>query len=369
MKRCLLLLLLASIAQFSYSQITLTQLPSGGNKKAIVGERIGLTDVTIRYDRPAVKGREGKIWGNLVPAGFTDQGFGNSTSAPWRAGANEATTIEFSNDVTVEGRPLKRGKYGFFIAYDSAQCTLVFSSNSTQWGSFFYEAKEDVLRVAVKPVRTNNAVEWLKYEFTAQTENAATVLLQWERLVIPFKIETDYVQQQLASFRDELRTDRGFFWLAWDQAAQWCLQRNVNLEQALQWSDSASGPLFGGVNLFGPKSTKAQILQKLGRSEEAAALMKQAMPLASMTELHGYGRNLIALKKPKEAMDVFQMNYQKHPKEFTTVVGMLRGYAANGDYKNALKFAEQALPMATDAQNRNNVETMIGKLKNGQDVN
>src|SRR5881398_3419970 len=80
------------------AQITLTGLPSGGNKKAVIGERIGLTDITIHYDRPRVKGREGKIWGQLIPAGFVDQGFGSSKAAPWRAGANESTTIEFSKD-------------------------------------------------------------------------------------------------------------------------------------------------------------------------------------------------------------------------------------------------------------------------------
>ena len=93
-----ILLLSASVAQ---SQ-PLIMPPNGGNKKAMVGERIGITDVTIHYDRPHVKGREGKIWGQLVPAGFTDQGFGNTKEAPWRAGANESTTIEFSTDVSIE---------------------------------------------------------------------------------------------------------------------------------------------------------------------------------------------------------------------------------------------------------------------------
>src|SRR5438046_3205288 len=107
MKHLLIGLLLTTTVSMAFSQITLTQLPSGGNKKAFVGERIGLTDVTIHYDRPGVKGREGKIWGQLVPVGFIDQGFGNSTGSPWRAGANENTTIEFSNDVKIEGQPLK----------------------------------------------------------------------------------------------------------------------------------------------------------------------------------------------------------------------------------------------------------------------
>src|SRR3954466_14974134 len=136
-------LLCSCTALFStlFAQITLTQLPSGANKKASVSERIGLTDVTIHYDRPGVKGREGKIWGQLIPAGFIDQGFGSSKAAPWRAGANENTTIEFSNDVKVEGQPLKAGRYGFFIAYDSASPTLIFSKNSTSWGSFYYDDK------------------------------------------------------------------------------------------------------------------------------------------------------------------------------------------------------------------------------------
>src|SRR5450432_211692 len=83
----------------------LTTISGGGNKKASVGERVGLTDITIHYDRPGVKGREGQIWGKLIPVGYTDLGFGSTKAAPWRAGANENTIIEFSTDVKIEGRP------------------------------------------------------------------------------------------------------------------------------------------------------------------------------------------------------------------------------------------------------------------------
>src|SRR6059058_531641 len=175
-------LILVIVPLISFSQLSLTVLPSGGNKKAVVGEQIGLTQVAIHYDRPGVKGREGKIWGQLIPAGYVDQGFGNSKAAPWRAGANENTTIEFSNDVLIEGQPLKAGKYGFFIAYDSSGSTLIFSRNNSSWGSFYYDDKEDVLRVKVNPVRTSNSVEWLKYEFLNQNENSATIALEWEKL-------------------------------------------------------------------------------------------------------------------------------------------------------------------------------------------
>ena len=108
----------------------------------------------------------------------------------------------------------------------------------------------------IKPVAQAASTEWLKYEFSNQTENSATISLLWEKLAIPFKVETDYVKEQIASFRKELRTERGFYWLAWDQAAQWALQHNTNLEEALLWADSASGPSFGGAALSSQKLQK-----------------------------------------------------------------------------------------------------------------
>ena len=362
-------LLFLFIVGNSSAQITLTQLPSGGNKKAWVGERIGLTDVSIQYDRPAVKGREGKIWGQLVPLGFVNLGFGSAKESPWRAGANENTTIEFSNDVKVDGHLLKAGRYGFFIAYDVTEPTIIFSKNSTSWGSYYYDPKEDVLRVKVKSVPLTNSVEWLRYEFLEQTENSATIVLEWEKLRIPFKVETDYVADQIASFRKELRSERGFFWLAWDQAAQWALLHNTNLEEVLLWTDSATSPGFGGNHVFQPWATRADILLKLGRTAEADAAIKKALPFATMQEVHQYGRRLLQQKRTKEAVDIFNANYKKYPKEFTTIVGMTRGYSALGDYKNALKFAKMALPIAPDAANKTSIESAIKKLEAGQDIN
>ena len=352
-----------------YSQITVTQLPSGNNKIATVAERVGLTDVIIHYSRPAVKGREGKIWGQLVHAGFVDQQFGSSKAAPWRAGANESTVMEFSNDVLVEGQPLKKGKYGFFIAYDSVESTIIFSSNTSSWGSYFYNDKEDVLRVKVKPAKIPASVERLKFEFTDQTDTTATITLMWEKLMIPFKVSANYINDQLALFRDGLRGEKGFYWQTWQEAARWSLDHNVNLEEALLWADTASGPNFGGNRVFGTKLTKSQILQKLGRETEAVAVIQQALPMASMQDLHGYGRQLLAEKKPKEALTVFQLNYKKNPDQFTSKVGLARGFSATGDFKNALKYAQLALTQAPDPQNKAAVETMIDKLKKSQDIN
>jgi tetratricopeptide (TPR) repeat protein len=352
----------------AFSQF-LTTAPEGGNKKASVTERIGLTDITVHYDRPGVKGREGKIWGQLVQPGFTDPGFGSSKASPWRAGANENTTIAFTGDVKIEGQPLPAGKYGFFVAYGPDECTLIFSKNASSWGSYYYNDKEDALRVKVKPTALDKSVEWLKYEFQDQTDNSAVLSLQWEKLAIPFKVEVDYVNDQVASFRRELRTDKGFTWEGWNQAAQWCVQHKVNLEEALLWSDTATGNTFGGDRSFIAWSTRSQVLQALGRNAEAETALKKGLPFATMNEMHGYGRQLIQQKKTREALDIFKKNFDKYPNQFTTLMGLTRGYSAAGDYKSAIKYANQALAQAPDQANKTYLERMIGQLSEGKDIN
>jgi len=365
------LLLISTIILLPTLNAQLTSLPDGGNKKAMIAERIGITDVVINYNRPGVKGREGKIWGQLVPSGFNDLGFGTSKAAPWRAGSNENTTIQFSDDVKIEGQALPAGKYAFFVAYDPNECTLIFSKNSTSWGSFFYDDKEDALRVKVKPVALDKSVEWLKYEFMNETENSATIALQWEKLSIPFKVEVDYVKTQLESFRRELRSEKNFNpgWQSFVQAAQFTANRNVDLEEGLQWAERSINEPFVGQANFVTLSTKAEILSKLGRNKEADSIMKQALPMGTMQQLHTYARQLIQQKKTKDALEVFQLNYKKNPNQFTTLVGLTRGYSASGDYKNELKYAQMALPLSPPGVNKTSIENMIDKLRKGQDVN
>lgn len=369
MKKITWLLVLVFIKIVAFAQLTVP--PDGGNKKAIVGERIGITDVTIRYDRPGVKGREGKIWGQLVHTGFTDLGFGTSKAAPWRAGANENTTIEFSTDVKIEGQPLPAGKYGFFIAYDPNESTLIFSKNNTSWGSFFYREDEDILRVKIKPVPLDKSVERLKYEFLDQTDNSATVALMWEKMMFPFKVEVDLDKLQLESFRRELRGERSFSpgWQSYQQAAKYTADRNIDLDEGLKWAEQAISDQFVGESNFVTLSTKAEVLAKMGRQNESDSAMQKALPLGNMQQIHQYGRQLIGQKRSKEALEVFKLNYQKYPNQFTTLMGLTRGYSATGDYKTALKYANMALPLAPGQQNKSNVETIISKLKEGKDVN
>ncbi|RYG16012.1 MAG: DUF2911 domain-containing protein [Chitinophagaceae bacterium] len=324
-----------------------SSLPNGYTKKATVSEQVGLAMVSVNYHRPAVNGREGKIWGQIVPIGFVNQGFGNGKLSPWRAGANENTVIEFNDDVKVEGQPLSKGKYALFIAYDPAESTVIFSKKSDAWGSFFYDEKEDALRVKVKPQLIVNSVENLKFEFMNQTPNAAVIALMWEKLSIPFKVEVDLLKQQYEALLAESQNPRGFTWQGLNIAAGWTLQNNYKLEKGLEWATLATGTNFpGDPTSFSALSTKASILLKLGKSAEAVAVSKQAMPFGNPGQLLQLGRQLIAAKNIPAAVEVLQFNYDKNPNQFVAVVGMARAHSAKGEYAKAAEFATKALPLA-----------------------
>src|SRR6185295_2548827 len=146
----------ASILLFAIITTATAQMdlpPSGGNPRATLTEEVGITSITIKYSRPDVNGREGKIWGNLITWGFSTSSLvTNLNTNPWRAGANENTTISFEHDVMFEGHPVKAGTYGLSMAVWPDSVMVILSNQSNAWGSFYYDQKEDALRVIVKPV-------------------------------------------------------------------------------------------------------------------------------------------------------------------------------------------------------------------------
>jgi tetratricopeptide (TPR) repeat protein len=371
MKNYLFLLAVILFAVQSFAQVPYNSaVPNGYTKKARVSEQVGLTEVTITYHRPSVKGREGKIWGEVVHKGFVDQGFGNGKPTPWRAGANENTVIEFDQDVKIEGQTLPKGKYGLFVAYDPAESIVIFSKRTDAWGSFFYDEKEDALRVKVKPLPIEKSVENLKYEFSNQTPNSAVVALAWEKMSIPFKIEVDYLKQQFEAFVAESQNPRSFTPQSLNIAASWTLQNDYQLEKGLEWATQATASKFpGDPTSFPALSTRAAILDKLGKADDAAAVIKSALPFGSAVQLQQLGRQLLAAKKPQVALEVFQFNYDKNPNQFITLTGMTRGLSAKGDYAKALEFANKALPLAPNDANKQAVRAMIEKLKAGKDIN
>jgi tetratricopeptide (TPR) repeat protein len=348
----------------------LTTVPNGGNKKASVSEQIGLTNISIHYNRPGVKGREGKIWGTSVAHyGLQNLGFGTAESSPWRAGANENTYITLENDVKIEGKPLAAGSYGIHMILGEDETTVVFSKNYTAWGSFFYNPEENALQVTVKNQSLNESVEWLRFSFVNQTENSADIALDWEKRRIAFKVEVDLKATQLASFKRELQGPLGFDYRGFVQAAQYCVQNNFELDQALVWAEIAvSTPFIGEAN-FATLSTKAQVLAKLGKMEESEKIMKEAIPFGAVNDIHMYARQLLGQKKVKEAFDLFQMNYKKEPKSFMTNFGLARGYSAKADFKNAQKYMKVAVELAPDPGSKQQAERLLDMLINKKDIN
>jgi hypothetical protein len=374
MKKSLSILFVTLItAGFAMAQ-TLTFPPSGDNQKASVTQWIGPVSVKIDYNSPNVHGpngedRKGHIWGELVPYGFTDQGFGTSKAAPWRAGANQNTTISFSHDVTIAGKQVKAGTYGLFLDVEKdGPWNWILSTNSTSWGSYFYDPKEDVLRAPSTPTEAAYT-EWLTYGFEDRLANATTAFLQWENKHIPLKIEVPNINEiYVAKFRDDFRNNAGFDFRNYVGAAQFCVRNKINLEEALTWAETAVSAPFLGQEDFTTLQTKAMVLDALNRGAEAEAVMAKAIqhPTANVQAIHQYGRTLLTQGKNQKAFDVFKLNRTKHPEDkFTTYVGLARGYTAIGDKKNAIKNWEIAIKNIPENQKQNVglYEAELKKLK------
>ena len=353
----LLMSFLGSAAPSSSQVLSEPSLPpNGANERAEISQRIGLAKVTISYHSPNVHGgtgadRTGHIWGELVPYGLFDQGLGPSRATPWRAGANETTTVSFSHDVKIEGQELKGGTYGLFLELDkTGPWTWIFSTNSTGWGSYQYDPKDDVLRVGVNP-KDAPYTEFLTYGFDERRADSAIAFLQWENKRVPFKIEVPNVNElYVAQMRNELKGWPGFKYQNWQIAAQFCANHKINLEEALIWADKAITEPFKGPSRgredSSTLSTKAAVLQAMGRDAEADAIIDKALrlPETDIVRMYLYAAGLLHISRNEKALEIFQSNFQRHPEEkFWTYLGLAQGYTAVGDKNNAVKNWEIAL--------------------------
>ena len=331
--------------------------PSGDNQKCEITQHIGLVEVTIIYNSPDVSdsngnSRRGKIWGGLVPYGLADNNFGTAKKIPWRAGANENTTIEFSHDVKIEGMEIPAGKYGLHMIPGLETWMIIFSKNSSAWGSYFYDESEDALRVEVTP-KSNSFTEWLTYDFIEKKPTYTVAALKWEEIMVPFKIEAEVIDLYLSQIRSELQNSPGFIWQNWIAAINFCIQNNVNLDEALLWADYAISAPFVGQRNFTTLSTKANLLFELNRPGEAIIIVKKAIdePTATVQDIHMFGRKLINAGRAEQAMKVFELNHQKHPDDnFTTYIGLAIGYESLGKKKKAIKNYRIAAENAPEGQ-------------------
>jgi hypothetical protein len=314
--------------------------------RASASQVVGLTEIDVRYHRPAVKGRP--IWGKLVPYGEV-----------WRAGANENTTVRFSTDVKVQGKTLAAGTYGLHMIPAAREWTVIFSKTSTAWGSFTYDQKEDALRVTVTPRPRAELVEWLSYRFEDLAETKATLVLAWEKLDVPVAIEADTPQLVMSNMRGELKGIANFSWNGWNQAAAYWVRNGGNLDEAQRMADKSvqMNPTFAN------QMTRALVLEKRGKAAEAKESRAQAMAKGSEQDLNQYGYGLIAQKKLDDAIAIFRMNVKAHAESWNVHDSLGEALALKGDRKGAISAYEKALSLAKDPVQRKRIEQALAQLK------
>jgi hypothetical protein len=347
------LLLFTSISLPAQGIITTPRTPSPA---ASVGQTIGISTVTVNYSRPGVKGRE--IWGTLVPYGYNVQGFGSGNSAPWRAGANENTTITFSHDAMVENKPVPAGEYGlFFVINKDNTAEVILSKDYRSWGSFFYDSTHDLLRAKIQ-LRDIPSTEMLTYEFVNNTRTSSDLMLNWEKKQFPVKIEFDVDKIVMDNARDQLKNTVGFSWQGFLSAANYALQNKVNLTEGLAWADNA-------VTLnknFTTLSIKSGLLKLTRNAAEADKIMTEAIDIATENELNLYGYQVMNQGDINKAIEIFTLNTKRHPESANVWDSLGEGYVNKGDKKSAIDNFKKSLSLNPPANVKVNSEKYLKQL-------
>src|SRR5947209_9081804 len=325
-----------SVASLCHAQSIMLDLPRQ-SQHAVVTQRIGITDITINYHRPLANGRQ--VWGKLVPYGQV-----------WRAGANENTSITFTDPVTIEGQNLDKGTYGLHMIPGQDQWTVIFSKNASAWGSFTYKQDEDALRVNVKP-QAAELHDALTYDFDDVKPDSAVVTMRWEKVAVPFKVHVNVNEIVTASLHRQMHGLNQYYWEGWDDAAQYFLVNKINLDEALKDEDQSIQAEERYDNLL----NKSKILEAMGRTQDAEMFRSKALDKGSALQLYFYGRQLQADKKQDQALAVFRSNAKKFPDAWTSHMGMARVYSAQGDFDDAVKEVKLSLACAPDS-NKSNLE-------------
>jgi len=256
-KALLFISFFVAAAAFAQTQAPSVKYPRVSQKSSLM-QSIGTTDMTITYSRPGVKGR--KIWGALVPYG-----------AVWRTGANEATTIVFSDDVSINGQKLAAGTYSLHTLPGEKEWTLIFNSVSNQWGSYSYDAAKDVLRVKATPTAAS-FVEWMSFDIPMLSTDQATVALRWENIAVPFTVNSNTTQKVLAAATAAVAAAKADDWQTANRAANFAFDNNM-ITEAAQWADASlkAGESMGNLWL------KARILAKQGKKADAIVMGEKAL--------------------------------------------------------------------------------------------
>jgi tetratricopeptide (TPR) repeat protein len=315
--------------------------------RASVSQNVGLTEITITYDRPAVNGRE--VWGKLVPY-----------DSVWRAGANENTVIAFSSPVTFGGKEVPAGRYGVHMIPARGQWTVILSRQANAWGSFSYEPSEDALRITATP-QPAEPQERLAYTLDAPGLDSVVATMRWEKLALPVTIRVDQKRVVADSLREQLRGFPRFSWQPWNQAAAWCVANNVNLDEAATWADNSIAINENFTNL----RVKAALLERQGDQAQAAQLRRRSLEIAAEADMNTYGYLLMAQGKVDSAIAVFRKNTKDYPKSWNTYDSLGEAYAKKGDKKQAIQLYTKAQAMVQAPAQKKRIEEILASLQGG----
>jgi hypothetical protein len=281
----------------------------------------------------------------------------------WRGGANENTTITFTDNVMIEGKPLDKGTYGLHMIPTANEWTIIFSKNATSWGSFTYNQSEDALRVNVKPVSADmhNA---LTFDFDQLQPSSTVVDLEWEKLAVPFKVSVDVHSIVEDDLKKQLRGLSQYTWMSWDDAANYLLAEKIDLNEALTYSDKS----IEIEDRYDNEMTKSKVLTALNRKDDATAAQKKALDLASPLQVHFYGRQLQAENRNPEAFAIFRENAKKHPDLWFVHTGLARIDSSDGKFDEAVSEMKVAIAAAPDNQ-KTYLSGLLAQLESKHDIN
>lgn len=306
-----------------YSQLDLPR----ESQAATVGQRIGTTDITITYSRPSAKGRT--IWGDVVPYGEV-----------WRMGANENTVFTTSHAITVEGKALPAGTYGLHAIPTMDKWTIILSNDHTAWGSYFYKPENDVLRAEVTP-RACSMTEQVTFDFTELSKDACTLVMRWDKLEVPMRIGVDVHAIVVDELDAQLRGLGAFAWEVWYEAAHYCHEEGIAPERAMEWVDRS---ITRQPN-FENQALKSTMLDEQGKATEAAALRKTMIDGATNAQLNTYAYQLANQGKVAEAVQMFELNVERHPNDPNAHDSLGEGYMMAGNKEAAIRSFKKSLGM------------------------
>lgn len=308
---------------------------------------IGKCDITIEYHSPSVNGR--KIFGGIVPFDFVVDG----VEYPWRAGSNQRTTIEFSHDVTIEGKDLPAGSYGFLVLVSEIEWTLIFSSGKS-WGAFNYDKANDELRIPVK-TRKMPFQEWLSYEYQNPTAESVDIQLRWEETAVTFNVKTNANQNIVSDIhekKDKTAND-------YQELAVRTLEQNPDqkervleyLEKSFAALDTMKNEYLKAHYLFSYRVLKGEILLDQGDKKQGNRLIDEAWQNASGFNIYYYAlRKQQVEGKSKEAFEILEKGIKMYPDNFQTHFALGEYYLKEQNQVMATEHFKKALDMAIEQE-------------------